>query len=91
MPQIETWSRLPAALRDHLVERMRDRNINLHDLNQLRLWMETKPDVPEAPWYKDFGSFKLYGKARIQKLSISLVNLRSGGNSRLEQPERVRD
>ena len=49
MPQIETWSRLPAALRDHLVERMRDRYITLQDLNQLRLWMETKPDVPEGP------------------------------------------
>lgn len=54
-------SRLPAALRDHLVERMRDRNISLGDLNHLRLWMETKPDVPEGPWYKDFGSFKLCG------------------------------
>jgi hypothetical protein len=28
MPQIETWSKLPAALRDHLVERMHDRNIS---------------------------------------------------------------
>ena len=24
MPPILTWSRLPAALRDHLIERMRD-------------------------------------------------------------------
>jgi hypothetical protein len=61
MPQIETWSRLPAALRDHLVQRMRDRNISVNDLNQLRLWMETKPEVPAGPWYKDFGSFKLCG------------------------------
>jgi len=29
MPQIETWSRLPPAIRDHLVERMRDRNLSL--------------------------------------------------------------
>ena len=67
MPQIETWSRLPAALRDHLVERMRDRYITLQDLNQLRLWMETKPDVPEGPWYKDFGSFKLCGEGKFPK------------------------
>jgi len=64
MPQIETWSRLPAALRNHLVERMRDRNISLEYLNQLRFWMETKPDVPEGPWYKDFGSFKLCGEGK---------------------------
>jgi len=28
MPQIEIWSRLPTAIRDHLVERMHDRNIS---------------------------------------------------------------
>jgi len=59
MPQIESWSRFPAAIRDHLTERVRDRNIGPEDLNRLRLWMESKPNVPEGPWYKDFGSFKL--------------------------------
>jgi len=46
MPQIETWSRLPVALREHLVERMRDRNISLADLNLLRLWIESNPCRP---------------------------------------------
>ncbi|MGA9042203.1 MAG: hypothetical protein WB421_16850 [Terriglobales bacterium] len=67
MPQIETWSRLPAAVRDHLVERMRERNISLDDLNQLRLCMESKPDVPEGLWYKNFGSFKLCGEGKYPK------------------------
>jgi hypothetical protein len=67
MPQIENWSRLPQAVRDHLVERMRDRKISLDDLNQLRLWIETKPNVPEGPWYKDFGSFKLCGEGALPK------------------------
>ena len=67
MPSIETWSRLPSAIRDHLVERMRDRNIGLDDLNQLRLWMESKPSVPEGNWYKDFGSFKLCGEGKYPK------------------------
>jgi hypothetical protein len=67
MPQIENWSRLPQAVRDHLIERMRDRKISLADLNQLRLWIETKPNVPEGPWYKDFGSFKLCGEGVLPK------------------------
>jgi hypothetical protein len=67
MPQIETWPRLPAAIRDHLVERMRDRNISLEDLNQLRIWVESKPEVPDGTWYKDFGSFKLCGEGRYPK------------------------
>lgn len=67
MPQIETWSRLPLAVREHLVERMQDRNISLNDLNQLRLWMESKPTVPVGPWFKDFGSFKLCGEDKYPK------------------------
>ena len=65
--KIETWSRLPAAIRAHLVERMHDRNIGFEDLNQLRLWMESKPDVPDGPWYKEFGSFTLCGEGRYPK------------------------
>ena len=67
MPRIDTWSRLPQTVRDHLAERMRDRNISIDDLNQLRLWIETKPEVPEGRWYKDFGSFKLCGEGKLPK------------------------
>jgi hypothetical protein len=67
MPQIETWSRLPQAVRQHLIERMHDRKIGLDDLNRLRIWMESKPEVPEGSWYKDFGSFKLGGEGRYPK------------------------
>jgi len=38
---------------------MRDRAISIADLNQLRAWIESKPEVPEGDWYKDFGSFKI--------------------------------
>ena len=58
---------MPLAIREHLVERMHDRRINLADLNQLRLWVESNPEVPEAEWYKDFGSFKLCGEGRYSK------------------------
>lgn len=59
----------PIAIRDHLVERMRDRNISLGDLNRLRLWMETKPIVPDGKWFKDFGSFKLCGEGKYPNFS----------------------
>src|SRR5260221_14388855 len=48
------------------------RNISLQDLNQLRLWMETKPDV--GLWYKDFDSFKLGGEGKYPRYFFSLVN-----------------
>jgi hypothetical protein len=67
MPQIASWSQIPQAIRNHIVERMRDRNISLDDLNRLRIWIESAPNVPEGVWYKDFGSFKLCGEGRYPK------------------------
>lgn len=67
MPQIERWDNLPESVRQHLIERMRGRAISVSDLNQLRLWVETKPQVPEGDWYKDFGSFKICGRGPYPK------------------------
>jgi len=67
MPKIETWSRLPAEIRGHLVQRMHDRAISLEDLNQLRVWIESSPEVPQGPWYKDFGSLKICGEGSYTK------------------------
>jgi hypothetical protein len=46
---------------------MRDRAITISDLNQLRLWIESQPVVPEGEWYKDFGSFKICGQGKLPK------------------------
>jgi hypothetical protein len=67
MPKIESWGNLPAGVRQHLIDRMRDRAISIMDLNQLRLWIESKPEVPEGDWYKDFGSFKICGQGSPPK------------------------
>jgi|ERR1700729_2203762 hypothetical protein len=45
MPQIETWSRLPVAIRDHLIERMHDRNIGIADLSRLRPYYRRSPSA----------------------------------------------
>lgn len=50
-----------------LIDRLHDRAITLSDLNQLRLWIDGKPEVPEGEWYKDFVSFKLCGKGCYPK------------------------
>jgi hypothetical protein len=79
----KTGSRLPAALRDHLVERIRGRNISLQDLNHLRLWMETKPEVPEGFWYKDFGHSNSAAKAKYPKTFL-LAGQAAAGRKRSE-------
>ena len=67
MPQIGRWEDLPAGVRQHLIDRMRDRSISIGDLNQLRLWIDTRPEVPEGDGYKDFGSFKVCGRGSYPK------------------------
>jgi hypothetical protein len=67
MPAIEKWDSLPAAVRQHLIDRMRDRAISIADLDRLRRWVESKPEVPEGDWYKDFGSFKICGHGSFPK------------------------
>ncbi|MBA3914687.1 MAG: hypothetical protein H0X25_12755 [Acidobacteriales bacterium] len=78
MPHIESWRGLPAGIREHLIERMRDRHISIADLNQLRIWMESKPLVPEGPWYKDFGSFKLCGAGKYPKTFLQAGQVATG-------------
>jgi len=67
MPQIEQWENLPQGIRKHPIDRMRVRAISIADLNQLRLWRETRREVPAGEWYKDFGSFKLCGAGPYPK------------------------
>jgi hypothetical protein len=67
MPKIESWDNLPANVRQHLMDRMRERTISITDLNQLRLWIMTQPEVPDGDWYKNFGSFKICGRGSYPK------------------------
>ena len=67
MPQIARWSDLPTAVRQHLIDRMQQRSISIADLNRLRLWIDSKPEVPAGEWYKDFGSFKICGSGSMPK------------------------
>lgn len=66
MPKIQ-WTNLPPALRDHLFERLRERQIKAEDLYKLKLWRESEPDAPEGAWWKDFESFKICGDGQFPK------------------------
>jgi hypothetical protein len=61
VPKIQ-WTNLPPQLRDHLFDRLRDRQITAEDLYKLKLWRETEPEAPDGEWFKDFGSFKVCGE-----------------------------
>jgi hypothetical protein len=67
MPKIESWDNFPEGVRKHLIERMHERAIRLAELNELRLWIATGPEVPDGDWYKDFGSFKICGRGSLPR------------------------
>ena len=66
MPKIR-WTDLPPSLRQHLFDRVADRQIPAEDLYKLKLWRESGPEAPASPWYKDFGSFKICGGGELPK------------------------
>lgn len=66
MPRIETWGKLPQRVREHLIERMHDRAIGLADLNELRVWIESSPEVPEGDWFRRRFCFQ----AKPQKVTL---------------------
>ena len=66
MPKIQ-WTGLPPALRQHLFDRLAERQITAEDLYRLKLWRESQPEAPAGPWYKDFGSFKICGEGKFPK------------------------
>jgi hypothetical protein len=78
MPGIAGWNDLPQNVRQHLIDRMRDCSITIADLNQLRFWIDSQPEVPEGDWYKDFGSFKLYGHGSYPKTFLLANQVANG-------------
>jgi hypothetical protein len=80
-PQIEKWSGLPAAIRDHLVERMHERETGLDDLSRLRLWIESRPDVPKGFGTKILAGSSFAAGAATRRRSFYPIKQREDRNS----------
>ena len=73
----------PLRVKQHLIERLHDREITQDDLEalkmscrppvggKLKMWIDGNPEVPEGPWWKEFGSFKLAGAGRHPKTFLT--------------------
>src|SRR5881227_2998446 len=81
MPKIR-WTNLPPSLRQHLFDRVADRQIRAEDLYKLKLWRESEPEAPDGPWYKDFGSFKVCGEGEFPKTFLLKGKPQEGSHCR---------
>lgn len=53
MPQVQRKDILRALL-EHLAQRIREREVEIADLQNLARWLDRKPEVPERDWYIRF-------------------------------------
>ena len=66
LPKIR-FSSLPRPVWEHILDRVEERQISLHDLRRLQNWVNASPLAPDGDWYKDFGSFIICGSGEFPK------------------------
>jgi hypothetical protein len=69
MPKIR-WDALPTRVKDHLMDRLRIREIDASDMTALLTWIKLNPELPDGPC-KEFGTFKLVGEGPIPKTFLT--------------------
>ena len=74
MPKIQ-WDALPPTIRDHLLDRAREREVSFDDLYQLKLWRESSPDAPDGPCTRTLALSNYAARASIRRLFFSLDKL----------------
>lgn len=77
MPRIRR-SNLPPAVLDHLLDRIRDREISPSQLRLMAEWMDTDPEVPEGRWFKRFPEMCLCGDGDLVKTFLRAGQLPDG-------------
>jgi hypothetical protein len=60
---------LPKRMKNHLIDRLRIREIDARDMTALLAWIKLNLNRP--PWCKDFGTFKLAGEGPIPKTFLT--------------------
>jgi hypothetical protein len=66
MPKVRRQN-LPPALLAHLLERIRQRNIDAAQLGLLAAWLDREPEVPPGPWFKRFSGMTVCGEGELVK------------------------
>ncbi len=78
------YNKYPASIREHLVERFRDRGFTAGMAQEVAEWLRTRPlapDLQESPmgWYKEFSSFTICGEGEF---AMTLFTIYAPGTPR---------
>jgi hypothetical protein len=66
MPEVRR-RHLPRAVLDHLLDRIRERQISADQLGLLAEWLDTIPEVPARKWFKRFPQMIVCGDGELVK------------------------
>jgi len=64
MPKIRRHN-LPPALLQHLLDRIKSREISAEQLGLLADWLDTTPEVPPGRWFKRFSGVIVCGEGEL--------------------------
>ena len=70
MPKIRRHN-LPPALLDHLLDRIRLREISAEQLGFLADWLDAEPEVLEGKWFKRFSGMIVCGEGELVKTFLA--------------------
>ena len=77
MPQIRRRN-LPPPLLEHLLERVRTRNMSADQLGTLADWLDGSPEVPHGRWFKRFSGMIVCGEGELIKTFLQPGQLPDG-------------
>ena len=77
MPKIRRRN-LPPALLDHLLDRVRAREISPDQLGELAQWLDSEPEVPTGKWFKRFRGMIACGEGELMKTFLRVGQAASG-------------
>ena len=70
MPKIRR-QHLPPALLNHLLDRIRSREISAEQLGLFADWLDTEPEVPDGKWFKRFPDMIVCGEGDLVKTFLT--------------------
>ncbi|HEV2435938.1 MAG TPA: hypothetical protein VG077_08060 [Verrucomicrobiae bacterium] len=63
---------------EHLLDRIRSRNISANQLGLLAEWLDTQPEVPAGRWFRKFPDMTLCGEGELIKTCLQPGQLPDG-------------
>jgi hypothetical protein len=77
MPKIRRQN-LPPPLIDHLLDRIKLRQISPDQLGALAEWLDTQPEVPNRKWFKRFPAMIVCGEGELVKTFLMAAQIPTG-------------